>query len=80
MKKYKIYLETSAVSNLIRPKRPIVQQDMRDLWEFIKKDEYDIVVSSVTLEELNNNKNVIRREQLIDYLDLIEFESFIYTK
>jgi len=78
MEKLKIYIESSAVSNLEQPTSPKEQSDMRRLWELIKQDRFDVVISSVVMEELDDIKDSKKREILSDYLDEIEYEFVEY--
>ena len=78
MVKMKIYIETSAVSNLEQPTSPKEQQDMRDLWALIKQGKYDVVISSVTMEELDDIKDIRKKEILSQYLDEIDYENIKY--
>jgi len=80
MKKLRIYIETSAISNLEQPTNPIVQQDMRDLWLQIKDGKYDVIISSVTIGELADIADVGKRDILSSFLDEIDFEFAEYEK
>ncbi|MDR1523003.1 MAG: hypothetical protein LBS29_03545 [Endomicrobium sp.] len=52
MKKLKIYLDTSVISHLSAPDVPEKMQDTLNLWEDVKKGVYDILISDVTITEI----------------------------
>ena len=74
MKKLKIYLDTSAIGYLDEHTSPNEMSDMRVLWDEIKHDKYDVVLSEVTLVELNARKNEDKVETLTDYLNEIHYD------
>ena len=75
MKKIKIYLETSAISNLYQLNKPKEMADMKALWELLKQGEYDVVISQTVIKELSDTKDVKKRELLFDYLDQIDLDT-----
>ena len=75
MKKIKIYLETSAISNLYQLNKPKEMADMKALWELLKQGEYDVVISQTVIKELNDTKDDTKREMLFDYLDQIDLDT-----
>lgn len=72
MKKLKIYLDTSVISLLDALDAPEKQNDTRKLWEDIKADIYDIVLSNVTLDELDKCVEP-KQSVLYDYLSQIQY-------
>ena len=44
------------------------------LWDLIKKDEYDAVISDVTFEEINKNRNLDKVETLLNLIAEIPYE------
>ena len=52
MKKLKIYLDTSVISHLDAFDTPDKMQDTLDLWDEIMLGKFDILVSDITMEEL----------------------------
>ena len=74
MKRLKIYLETSAVSNLDDKRNKKEMWEMLELWELLKQGEYDVVISWVVMEEINKNSNLAKRDHLLAYLDQIIYE------
>ena len=74
MNKLRIYLETSAVSNLHQPNSPDAQADMLDLWEMIKSGKFEVFLSSVLFDELDEMKDLNKREILRKFIDQIDYE------
>jgi len=52
MRKQKIYLDTSVISHLDAQDTPEKMQDTLKLWEDIKQGKYIVVVSDITIEEV----------------------------
>ena len=52
MRKLKIYLDTSVISHLDAPDVPEKQDDTRKLWDDIKIGKYDVVISDITIDEM----------------------------
>jgi predicted nucleic acid-binding protein len=52
VKKLKVYLDTSVISHLDAPDTPEKMADTRRLWETIETHEYDVLLSTITLSEL----------------------------
>jgi predicted nucleic acid-binding protein len=75
MKKFKIYLESSAINNLVEAHMPEEMEYMRSLWEMVKQGEFEIVLSNVTLNEINATKNLEKLNQLQDALTEITYET-----
>ena len=78
MRKLKIYLDTSVISHLFAPDAPDKQADTLQLWEDIKNGLYEVIMSDVTLTEINNCKEP-KYSILLDYLSEIEYELFPVT-
>jgi len=74
MKKLKLYIETSGVSNLDDKRNYDRMVEMQALWELLKEEVYDVVISWVVMEEINKNKSQTKRDILLDYLDQINYE------
>ena len=79
MKKLKIYLDTCVIGNLDEQGDPKVMAEAHTLWEMIKAGEFDVVVSSVTLDEINDIKNLDKIKILYDYLSEITFEKIMFN-
>jgi predicted nucleic acid-binding protein len=54
MKRLKIYLDTSVISHLDAPDVPDKEADTKRLWEEIKAWKYEVVLSNVVFDEVNN--------------------------
>jgi len=54
MKKTRIYLDTSIISHLDAPETPEKMEDTLRLWEKIQKGVYDVVLSEIFFDELEN--------------------------
>ena len=80
MKKLKLYFDASAVGNLDQATLPREMADMQTLWEFVKLREYDIVISSTLLDELNAIKDMDKKNAILDYLEQVDFEPVQPTK
>lgn len=53
MHKRKIYLDTSVISHLTADDTPEKMRDTLKLWEEIKQDKWDVIVSRVALDEID---------------------------
>jgi predicted nucleic acid-binding protein len=71
-KKLKVYLDTSIISYLDQQDAPERMAETHKLWEKIKKDEFEIVLSTVTTRELNGCDEE-KRNKLYGYLDKIQY-------
>ena len=74
MKKLKIYLDTSAIGYLDEQSSPKEMIDMQVLWDEIRHEKYDVMLSEVTLAELNASKNVEKVEALSGFLNEIQYK------
>ena len=79
MKKIKIYLDTSAIGYLDEKTSPKEMGEMQQLWELIKRGEYEASISSVVVDELMANNNIEKRDILLDYLKQINFDIISIT-
>jgi predicted nucleic acid-binding protein len=78
MKKLKIYLDTSVVSHLDHEETSEKMQDTKKLWEYIKSDKYQAILSRVTLDELKDCPEP-KQSRLFDYLSQIEYSHIEVT-
>lgn len=72
MKKLKIYLDTSVISHLLAEDTPDKMADTQALWLQIEQGKYDVVLSNVTLDELNACAQP-KRQQMADCLGEIQY-------
>ena len=80
LRKLKIFLETSAISSLEQPNVPQREVDMRELWELLKNEVYDVVISPPVIDELKDTTDLAKRELLFQYINQIKFETIEITK
>ena len=52
--KTKIYLDTSVISHLQAPHKPEQMADTLRLWEDLKAGIYEVIISDVTIDEIND--------------------------
>jgi predicted nucleic acid-binding protein len=74
VKKIKIYLDTSAIGYLDEKTSPKEMSDMLSLWEMIKSDDYSVVISDITLDEIRQNRNTNKVETLLNFIAEISYE------
>jgi len=79
MKKLKIYFDTSAISNLVQTSMPKEMDDMLKLWELIKNDVYDVVISEVVMNEIKAILDTQILNNIISYLEQINYETVVIT-
>lgn len=72
MKNLKVYLDTSVISHLLQEDVPEKMADTRQLWEMFRNGKYDVYLSTVTLEEIDDCPEP-KRSQLYDYLEQIDY-------
>jgi predicted nucleic acid-binding protein len=72
MKKLKIYLDTTIISYLDQQDAPERMAITHKLWKKIKSGEFEVVLSEVTLREINNCVES-KKETLFAYLDQIKY-------
>ena len=78
MKKLKLYLDTSVISHLEAPDTPEKMADTLVLWEGIKVNKYDVVISDITFEELGRCSEP-KKSLLNRYINEIDFENSAET-
>ena len=74
MKKLKIYFDTSAIAYLDQQDAPDRMADTLKLWEDVKAGRYDVVISDITLFEVEQAPE-IKRDTLFNFLRDIEYTS-----
>lgn len=72
MQKLKVYLDTSVISYLIQEDVPEKMADTRKLWEMFKDAKYDVYLSTVTLDEVEDCPEP-KRGEMYDYLEQIDY-------
>jgi len=76
LKKLKIYIDTSAIGYLDENEERYSKdkEAMLALWNRIKKNEFIVAISELTLDEINDNQNTDKLQVLMDYLAQIEYD------
>jgi predicted nucleic acid-binding protein len=72
MRKQKIYLDTSVISYLDQPERLEKYEETHILWDLLRQGEYDVYLSTITIEELGDCKDEIKQEILLKYVNGID--------
>jgi len=75
MKKLKLYLDASAIGYLDEQTSLKEMSDMLSLWESIKQGKYDVVLSEITLDEINANLNTDKVNTLVQFLAEIQYDT-----
>ncbi|MDR0943419.1 MAG: PIN domain nuclease [Ruminococcus sp.] len=78
MRTPRVYLDTSVISHLDQPKKPIEQEYSLRLWDAIIAGEYEVWLSDVVLTEINKCKPD-KRERLFDFLSKIKHNNIPLT-
>ncbi len=78
-RKYKVYLDTSVISHLLQEDVPEKMADTRRLWEMFKNGIYEVCLSTVTLQEIDDCSEP-KRSGLWDCLNQIVYETYDVTK
>lgn len=78
MRKLKVYLDTSVISHLIQEDAPEKMADTLQLWDMFKNGEYDVYLSTVTLEEISACPEP-KRSQLRNYMGQIHYATLDIT-
>ena len=74
MKKLKIFLDASAISNLYQDNMPNEMADMKTLWNMIEQGEYEMVFSTLVEHELSRIADPQKNAIIKDYIDQIGCE------
>jgi predicted nucleic acid-binding protein len=72
MKKLKLYLDTSVISHLDQEDAPDKMKETRLLWDKIKAEDYEVVISDVDILEIGKCDDK-KRLTLYDYLGQIQY-------
>nr|WP_300902160.1 twitching motility protein PilT [uncultured Acetatifactor sp.] len=74
-RKLKVYLDTSVISHLMQEDVPEKMADTRKLWEMFRQGVYDVCLSTVTLQEIDDCSEP-KKSSLWQYLNQIEYETY----
>lgn len=72
MQKLKIYLDTSVISYLYQKDVPEKMQITLKLWELLKKQVYEVYISDIVINEINECDRG-KLKILLDYLEQIDY-------
>jgi hypothetical protein len=78
MIKPKIYLDTSAISHLEQPEKPSEQEYTKNMFARIKEGHFDIYVSEIVFEEIDDCPPV-KRAALLAHIADIDYKNIIIT-
>lgn len=70
--KLKVYLDTSVISHLVQEDVPEKMLNTLNLWEIFKREKYDLYLSTVTLQEIEDCPEP-KRSILYQYLSEIKY-------
>ena len=79
MNKLKVYLDTSVISHLMQEDVPEKMSDTLKLWDMFKADKYDVFLSTVTLQEIDNCPEP-KRTELFKHLGEIDYTPIEITE
>ena len=71
-KKIRIYLDTSVISYLDQKDAPQRMKETHEVWEILKANNYEVVVSSIALSEISECSKE-KAEKLVEYLSQINY-------
>ena len=73
MRKLKLYLDTSTISHLFADDAPEKMVDTNLFWEDVISNKYDIFLSPLVIDELENCHEP-KRSQMFSKLELVQFQ------
>lgn len=79
MNKLKVYLDTSVISHLMQEDVPEKMSETLKLWEMFKEGKYDVYLSTVTLQEIDNCPEP-KRTELFKHLGEIDYTPIEITE
>lgn len=79
MNKLKVYLDTSVISHLMQEDVPEKMSETLKLWGMFKEGKYDVYLSTVTLQEIDNCPEP-KRTELFKHLGEIDYTPIEITE
>ena len=79
MNKLKVYLDTSVISHLMLEDVPEKMAETLKLWNMFKEGKYDVYLSTVTLQEIDNCPEP-KRTELFKHLGEIDYTPIEITE
>lgn len=74
-RKIRVYLDTSVISYLDQQDTPEKMKDTLKVWEILKSDGYEVIISNLVLFEISECKEN-KREKLKNYINELDFEEY----
>lgn len=78
-RKLKVYLDTSVISHLIQKDVPEKMADTRKLWQMFQDGVFDVCLSTVTLQEIDDCPEP-KRGILWKYLNQLNYKTYDVTE
>lgn len=78
-KKIKVYLDTSVISYLDQKDAIDKMKETQEVWKILKDDKYEVVVSSVALQEIGECDDE-KLQILVDYLSELDYIDYTVNK
>ena len=78
-RRLKVYLDTSVISHLMQKDVPEKVADTRKLWEMFQNGVYDVCLSTVILQEIDDCSEP-KRSHLWKFLNQIDYETYDVTE
>ncbi len=78
-RKLKVYLDTSVISHLMQEDVPEKMADTRKLWEMFRSGVYEVCLSTVTLQEIDDCSEP-KKSELWKYLNQIGYVTYDVTE
>lgn len=78
-KKIRIYLDTSVISYLDQQDTPEKMKETQKVWEILRTNKYEIVISSIALLEIQQC-NTEKFLKLIDYITALDYIDYYVDK
>lgn len=73
--KIRVYLDTSIISYLDQQDMPDKMKETQAMWEILKNDKYQVLISNLVLSEIGECSDK-KREILMSYLNEIDYELY----
>jgi predicted nucleic acid-binding protein len=74
----RVYLDTSVISHLDQPKKPVEQEYSLRLWDAVMRGEFEVWISDVVIKEINRCKPE-KVERLQWYLTKIKYRTLLLS-
>jgi predicted nucleic acid-binding protein len=78
MRTPRVYLDTSVISHLDQPEKPVEQEYSLRLWDAIVRGEYEVWLSTTVYDEIDECSPE-KRERLYEFIAMINHNDFSLT-